>query len=564
MTAYGAALLVEEPIFFETGLFAGDLGDLLPNPGMREVQNPQAASHFYSGQPIVLLSKDYNAQPSHGVLRHFLYDHVYITPNRTNLGPIIVDTDVLVYVWNAFLDSTEVSSLTSVGDDEGVSVLMPATPPFDMYPLEQDVYTFTFDSVGPATIALVFTLTVGGEEYLIYFDGLRSRIWTIPHNWKEPVEEWLEWLTDYTETWTGKSTRASLRSKARRGVVYRFTRNGLSQQLIDTLLFSWQSKAWAIPVLFRPSLLTAATIISDNKIYCDTADKGFTVGDFAVIRSGDSLVSDMYEIESITATYLTTVKNLIAIYPTGYLVFPAGLGRVSGNVSQVRRKADVIEGEISFSYDPLSMDPWIPVAAAAYTHNGTEVMLYKPDWVRGINESREFEFDTFDYETGVVSHRQTSEYEKMTVAYDLMLKGITEIVDFRGFLGRVRGMWKAFYAPSWKADLTLAQSFISSATTIKCLNNQFAISIGLNINKECIFIELKNGTRHFKNIIDTNVVAGLMELELDSSLGVSVAPTDVVRISFMQKYTLASDKVVLQWHSPKIVTVRLPLRTVPE
>lgn len=561
MTTYQAT--VSDSLYIaDSGLFAGNLGTLLPDPDSFSNDIPKVVATYAAGQMHTMLPKTVNGVATSGVQRNFLYDKIYIDPQRTNLGSIVADMSVNVTIWNAFLAAVSVDSLTSVGDSTGISVVMPDTPPFTMPALVEQVYEFSFDSEGPATVAIVFTLTVDGLPHLIYFDGVRTRAWSFPHNWDTAVEEWLEWLTDFKETHTGLTQRAALRSIPRRGISYKMLLTDLQRQKFENLLFGWQQRTWQVPVLTHGALLSAQATAAGYTIPCVTADKGFVVGGYALISSRDKLTSESVQIAAVGGSSLTTVRPLTATWAANDIVYPSAPARVEGNVPMVRRKANVNEATISFKHIPGESDPWVGTSAVPYSLGGVEVMMFKPDWASGVSVDSEYRYQQTDYGTGVESYQTTAEYQTLTATYDLMFISVAEITAFRAFLGRVKGMCKSFYAPSWAADLTPVATINSAATEIRCRNNDFDSLVGVDISRAAIMIEDTSGNFYFRTILTSTVDVGDLVIGI-TALGATLTTAQVRRISYLQKYVLGSDKVVMSWHNPKTVTVKLPLRGVP-
>lgn len=548
---------------FNSAFTGGVPTSLAPSPDVSFLQQDHAEQVYGSLQPINMIPRYFLSEGRDGPQRHFLYDKIYIEPNYVNLGSLTIETTIPATAWNAKLTDADVQSLTNVGSTEGVSVALPGALPRTMPPISEEIYEFTFAVEGPSNIDVIFNLTVDGGANYVTFVGFRSRAWGFPHNWADDVQEVIGWLTDYKMLRTGGSQRASLKKTPNLKVSYSFLLTNDEREKLELLLFRWKARPWQVPFLQRGTLLTAEAAATTRVLQCDTTKRGFVAGQTVLIVASDGKSNEPAQIDSVTDTDITLVRDLATTWPIGTNVYPAASGFIEGDVSYRKRKINTATGKVTFKCAPVDTDPWIPDTAAPVTYNGREALVVQPDWKDGIDGSNAMGNEYIDNGLGVASYFPTQEQSSFRTRYGFLLTNRTEIEEFRAFLGRVKGRAKAFYCPTWTKDLTLYSAVGGGDGVINVVDRGFTGLVGEDPARSHLFVEGKDGSYYMRPINSVTPEDGYATIAIGTALGTSYEPDEIKRISFMPLWVMSTDVPTLIWKRSTVVVADLHFQEVP-
>jgi hypothetical protein len=131
----------------------------------------------------------------------------------------------------------------------------------------------------------------------------------------------------------------------------------------------------------------------------------------------------------------------------------------------------------------------------------------------------------------------------------------------RQWFARRYGQAVPVWMPSGLEDLTLTTPVAGSASVFTVRNNGYADYVGAHPARRDIIIERYNGAPITRRITaaERGLVPQEMVLTLDSALGDNLAPADILRISFLGLYRLASDGVTISHDTDSVCTVQANL-----
>lgn len=511
---------------------------------------------------------DFQAAIGLSVQRHFLYDKIHIEPNFVNLGVVSSESTVTAVIWNAFLTTKTVTSILT-HNAEGITDDISPSVPLDLAGLDEMDWVFTIDpDTGDSSIQAVFRLTVDGEEYEIEFTGVRAASWPFTHNWKYSLTETLSWLTSVRTTYNGREARASMRDVARRGVDLSLYLTTDEVKRMENVLFKWQAKNLLVPFPQYRSQLSVAALAGDSTLYLNTAMKGFAPEGNLILINETTKATEIATVLSVPGTNDQVILQgpISSNWSKGASVYPAAGALMKGNAPITWQTQNFAEGTAAFDFSPSFTEPLTPAAAATDLYRGEEVLTQEPDWAGGVAKDFSFIGGAVDNPAGVITLYPTSDRPSRTTTFRWMLKGETSIYNFRKFIYRRLGMAVSFWMPSWVNDFrSITRTYTAGDAVFRFYDNGYFLNSAGLVERQHLQIQLKNGTILRRKITSsTQVSAAISEITLDSAYGVQFTDLDIVRASYLSRYRLGTDTIALEWIHERLVTVTLPLVTVPD
>jgi hypothetical protein len=484
------------------------------------------------------------------------YFRIHVIPATLDIGNLLTNQQRQVRLWNAFF---EVKTLTAVAapDDPGIGLDAPYALPYATQPLELLTYTLTLSTEGAPVLDDSITWTLGGVDYRVPITARRVVVWPFPPNWSNPVNETLEWLTSVHRSYDGTEQRVRLRETPRRGMEYSSLLTRVEAQRWENYVFGWAGRLFAVPLWAEKANLTAPALAGDLTINLPTANRSFAAGTVAVLyRDADTV--ETLEIEAVTATSLTLKKPLDANWPMASFVYPVLVSALEGSPAADWQTSGVMRASVGFLGRPGNgITRTEPVAATAF-YRGEEVYLARTNWVAGVRNTFSPDFTRHESESGVFEDIRRANWSGVVKTHTWLLGTKDEETALRQWIGRRFGQAVPVWMPSGLEDLTLTAPVAGSASAITVRNNGYADYVGAHPARRDIIIERYNGAPILRRITEAErgLTAQEMVLTLDAALGENLAPADVLRISFLGLYRLASDGVTISHDTDSVSTVQ--------
>lgn len=482
-----------------------------------------------------------------------LYGRVYVEPGTLALGNLVSAQVRQLRAWNATYDSVELSSVGAIGAD-GIELTSPFSVPHTFAPFEEATFELNIALTGPAAISATYSFVFAIETINVSVTGSRVTLWPFAPNWKNPVDEFLEWSTNVITAHDGSEQRIQLRSEARRGIEYEFLLGREDSQRFDSITWGWQNRMFAVPYWQYQTRLTADVAAGATSIPANTTDAGFVVGETAAIYANAGAY-EVVEIASVTPTSIELTRGTLNSWGSGTRLFPVSISKVLGNIPVTRQTSAALTGRVSFMANPVVNDSFTPEASAPTTYNGYEVITRQPDWQGGVSNDIDYPNDTVDFSVGPLDISVTRDTPVLMKRYRWLLRNRAAVREFREFLKRRSGMAVPVYVPSWHEDLTLSSAISSSATTISCLNRDFFSLVGVDPARAHLMIRARSGAIYYRPITTVSLAGETVVLGIGTALGLTLQPTDVKAIHFLGLYRLAADRVTLEWQTDSVATV---------
>lgn len=531
--------------------FTGDASALLPT---------SVGGALLDTQPIDEPESVVPGQVARG-LGDLFYNRIIIEPPVVDAGNMISAQTFVVNVFNAYFTSQPLSSFSETGS-EGIEIQQPATAPFTVRPLQNLQYVLTVGLTGPFSVNAVYELVIGGVSYTITVTGYRLVLFPFPPDWASGVLESLEWRTNILRAHSGAEQRRQLRALPRMELSFDALFNRDSARRLDNLMWGWQNRSFGIPFWPDKTYTTGDIASGSYAIPVVTAGRSFRVDTLVVLY----LTEDIYEvaeIETVSPTSLTVKSAIAGFWVTGSLVMPAFVGHLPSAVAMRRITDTTLTGSVTFLGDPRTNSGYLTSGVAAASLNSTEVITKRPNWSSETNWEYQFEFGTVDF-GGMLNWVGTETTPRILRQMRWLFSNRNEINDFRALLGRLKGMAKAVYIPSWNDDMSILSTVAASDQSIRVTDFGFERFVGAAPARDGLMIRLRNGSVFYRQITGVSSLSGNTYISFAGALGVDVQPIDVVAVHLMSKFRLASDRIDIKWETNTVAVAEINFLSVPQ
>jgi hypothetical protein len=470
------------------------------------------------------------------------FARMHIDKPLLSIGNVVTNAVQTVRIWNAHLDASETLATIGAISADGVTFSGPSLPAAFL-PNQEISWTYTITPQGPSVLDAIATYTFSdGEMVALEIRGTRLVAWTQPPDWSDPVVETLEYKTDVLIAWSGVEQRRALRIAPRRTFQFGATLEGQSRRVIEAALFAWSSRVWALPIWPDGQRLGAALPAGSSSIACDTVNRDFAVGNWAIIIQ-DAARYEIVTIAAIASGSLTLSTSTVGSWAAGARLYPVRSAMLAAYPDIARASGQLATVQPSF----LIVEPcdWPPATGLA-TYRGFPVLEDSPDSSQNDRAGYDRQAVTIDNDTGAIAIDDTANVGFPMNTHNWFLNGRTARAKFRALLYLLKGRWGEIWLPSYQSDLKLAANVSSGASTIDVEVLRFGLFLLGARNRQDIRIELTNGSVWYRRVtaafgLDPNTE----RLTLDSALPTAFTMAAVRRISFMALSRLATDAIAI-------------------
>ncbi len=384
--------------------------------------------------------------------------------------------------------------------------------------------------------------------------------WPVPPDWKRPVREQLEWLTDaLPRARSGKQQKRKLRLAPRRRFSFEVISEALERRIADAVRFDHASRVWLLPIWPDVQMLTADLAQDVTAIACRTTGFDFLAGGRAMLWSAPNSF-EIVAIDSLDEEGLTLVAPTTQAWPRGTRLYPVRQARLQPNTSESHWSDDASRTRVEFAIDEpsdwsIELAEWV-----TSTYRDKPVLEWRPDEPDDPRSSYSRELNELDEGTGPVVMSDLPDMPFRSQENDWLIGDREQHTAFRSLLYMLSGRFGAMWVPSWNADLKLVSSIASGATEMTVEWCGYTVFGREQVNRKDIRIELFDGTVLYRRITDSSESGETEVLTIDSAPGQAIAPAAVRVISFLTYAQLASDAVEISHITDADGTARATLR----
>jgi hypothetical protein len=518
------------------------------------------------GNPIAYPQTLFQGVYSPGIDQEF-YGHIIVNPRALDLGLVLSAKLFTIGVWNLTGYDQRMLSWTISGLD-GVTITNADGYPVRYGPMAYRAYQVTVGTTGAAQItgSIVFNfegISAGSDTSIT---GSRLIVFSFEPNWREPVSENLEWLTDVLSSHNDREQRLMLRQDPRRAMKYLYTFESQNKvNFFQGLLWGWQQRVFVVPVWTDWQYLSQNVSIGATTINVSTSLRDFSASNLVLLWR-DYLTWEIVEVNTLTSSQITLKKATIGAWTTKDRIIPIRLGRLSKTLSIARPTATLAEATLQFTYEVgeavdanrLGTSSWLQF-------QGLDVLTVPPNvGDTELTEEYERDMDTVDQGKGSWAVYDHSDGPMVTRPYSVLCKTRQEIMNLLAFLETRKGKLMPFWMPTWSKDLEQVQDMGASDLNILVKNIGYTRYIKQHANRSVvIFFPADNSTPIIKTITGSAESSNNTEtISFDSSFGSIKKPADFKAISFLTYCRMDQDAFELVWHSDSIATMNFRVREV--
>lgn len=492
---------------------------------------------------------------------NYLFDYYYriwVFPAVLQAQNPQYDTPIPFFIWNAYPQPYEntLELISNTGGD-GLLIEGAADAIFDALEYRQMGVVITPDAPGSVDASFTFDF----EEGLGFFRFIASIANVLALEFEDGIRVEHAWLTDVLQSYDGSEQRLALRERPRRtfsGEIV-LTSDAERRQLHDQI-YKTATGLIVIPMYQHQTPLRAATVIGDNKIYCNTKRADLRPGGYVVLikRDGTEVLARVSE---VFADHVTLdAAHSEAVQVAGTKVMSAVATRLPDMSGFSMRAKD---GNASLQFSEFTAQDTLlhPLAEVTLeTYLGLPVLEKRP-LADDADEKFSTGLTTVDNETGRPARFTAwdQKYVRGDRSYLINTQFTPGDLDYWfAFLEHCRGQHRSFYASTWREDLVPGDAFTSS--TLELVGSDYSqLYFGTQTYAN---LEIVASTgRYLVNVINATLVGGNTVLEFSPAIGDDLTGATIERISFLMKMRLGSDKVSILYRNTHAI-LSLSLKAV--
>lgn len=493
------------------------------------------------------------------------YYRVHVAPARLDLGNILNAQTVTIAVFNGFFVAEGLNGVSGQ-NTSGLQLNDPiGSYPYSMSPLEEIEYEVEISTSGGTNLNALYSFDFESLDIDVPITGSRVVVFPYAINWKKGFTEQYTWNTTVLRARDGVEQRFGLDSSPRKSLAYdTLAVGGSDAAMLRATLMGWHERFFALPVWADISLLTSAISAGATSIPVDTTDRNFFVGGIILLRRDDRRF-ETGEITSVNPGSIELAREIQFDWPAGSAAFPVNLGHLPSSAKLSSQTDSMISGRVNFSADIGKTDTSLLNSVPPHTYGGLEFLLRKPNWGKAVELTSESDFQVVDFDRGLDEYLARSIAEH-TYRYEFVLNGKSDIQAFKDFLGRRNGKRVPFYMPTWQTDIETVAPIQAGSTGVVIKNNGYHAYLKDHKGAAGVYIITSDGSTYARIITGSslNIVSDEITLSIDSELGVQYLPAEVVMVSYLAKCRLATDSVRIDFLTPTVARVQLPIMWVNE
>lgn len=277
-------------------------------------------------------------------------------------------------------------------------------------------------------------------------------VWTLTPNWKSPVLERVEFLTDIMSSEIAVEQRRAARRYPRRSFEAQFLRTDSERSRMDVFMAGVGRGFFLVPLWHEQYRLNEGLVNPYGVIYFPAGtlvNREYNIGDLVMIQQDAS----RYAILTVTdrneaSDYIVVAgQGDVGVWPATSRITPLRRARMIDPPSISNPTDRVGEASLRFTLsdsDSRFVASW-GYCAPLWRIKPTRSTAITVDYARS-----DFELD---FQAGVAEITDPGNRAQISTQFDLTLFGRAEVAKFRSFLYMARGRARRFYVPTFTRDV---------------------------------------------------------------------------------------------------------------
>lgn len=376
------------------------------------------------------------------------------------------------------------------------------------------------------------------------FTSHGAKIWPVPPDWKNGMQERLAFSTDVLQaSATAVTMHRAGRLVPRRSFSFNVAATDQRHRVAGMLL-AGHTGAWQLPIWPDVQWLDDVVPPGTDLIPCATLGYDFVAGGAALLYRSVS-VWELVQIDAVVPGYLSLSEPTVGDYGPGCRLYPVRRARLQPNGEGQQRDPGFSRRDLAFDIDePCS---W-PTLVDAPTYLDHLVLTRRPaenDDPRGSWDSL---LQTVDYGTAQPVVHNLPGLNLRVQRDEFRLHGREAHTWFRSLVYSLDGRRVPIWIPAWGSrDLQPAGAIAGNSTALPIEWAGYTLFGKDKPNRKDIRIELVDGTVFHRRITNAVAAGDTEALTLSAALSpTSIAAEAIESISFMALCTMASDEVEIE------------------
>lgn len=481
------------------------------------------------------------------------YGWIHIKPSRLDVGMVATEQYFDVYAWNAVFRGTTLWSFNGVPDGMEFIGNM---PPMWLNPLEEKMWQLHVTPTGAPDIDADIVFQFDSESPSLRVTATRILGWGWPPDWSDGIEERLIWETDVLSSQVLVEQRRALRAAPRREFVASFISQGRNRQALDSGLFAWAGRAWAVPVWPDIQRLASSVSAGEQFVACETLGFDFVASGLAILAL-DPIRYEVAQITEVTADGLHIKRPLQQDWPVGAKLLPVRRA-VLAEMPELTRQTDQVQ-EFTARFVVVDNCLW-PELPDMPQYRGYPVLAAKPDESKLLTASQHRLREIFSPVGAPPLYIDVAGLGMPVVLWAWLDMGRDRKAWLKSLLYTLRGQQKTLWVPTHADDMTV----VAVAGEVLTIANIFFSRLGgPRCGRRDLRIDMRDGQVLYRRILSCVEVDPETErIVLDAALGSTVAPGDIARVSWLTLSRLASDEVSIYHITDEIARASLTFQGV--
>ena len=208
--------------------------------------------------------------------------------------------------------------------------------------------------------------------------------------------------------------------------------------------------------------------------------------------------------------------------------------------------------------------PGWPASDAGDTYLGYRVHDLNPRFVSDMSIDYARALAVLDYKTGDRWVKDKSGFETEIARWKWILRNRPEIVAFRSWLAARDGRRVPFWSETEGTDMKVVATIGASDSSIQIENIGYQRFINARADRRHIAIRLVTGEAYYRQITGSTEISSTVEqLAIDTTLGVSVEPSQIASVRFLRLSRLEADTIEIDWHNLALAESTAATRSLP-
>lgn len=402
-------------------------------------------------------------------------------------------------------------------------------------------------SEGAHTIALLCQddggLGAGDTAYIYVEAEYQPALW--PFWPRAPMQEMLDWLTDVIVAEDSTEDRAQMRVTPRQSLDMQFFIAPAWQPLAKNLLQGNRTRQWLVP--FWPHVQNIGAL--------DAGDWSLTLPtEFVDLRDSgllliwqSPLVWQIAGIDRVTNATTVVLSQPTEAFTDAWVV---PIRRAFTPRDPVRR----FSGRDSVAQIGFVIEENRQLSPAAPTQYLASDIYFEAGLLDGAESTEEMagQFDLHDEALGRVAYDGPWLHNRPSRQHKMMGDGLEEAWDIREWLHRRAGRFRAFWQPTFEADLVPTST--GALTTALSVRSDGYLAHAAD--RTHIAVETAAGWLARAITDAVQIDADTVQLTLDTSLAIDAAA--IKRVSWLGLRRLDADRVEINWIGGQVCQVSVP------